>query len=332
MASRGSSRPVSAPPLEPTQTQQGAINKSKRRRPNTACAECRKSHFKCEGVPPCQQCRRKGVKCYFPVGSVEKIRMLEEAVAGLKNEVEFHKSQALLAENRYTILISWWDLTNKQMGPTPKKSWFSHRYLQAAKCFQSMALLSTELIVNPDQKDVIIPQLFELEKSVLGDRRDGEVIYLTRALITYNHLAQIFYTAKHLDWAQIYADKLDQIILDSFPLLPMIDQELLSNSTQISAVIKTEINNRATANLLLQQQQQSHIVQIQPLPNYQLLQMQQPQQLPHSGDMVFEIMPPLRQHNQLTPSVHSSFHRYNPTSRHTFNGNVMIPTPVISES
>jgi len=182
------------------------------------------------------------VKCYFPVGSVEKIRLLEDAVVTLTGEVEYHKTQTQLADYRFQLLVSWWDLNNTQLLPVLRQGWQnSQRSLHTYRCFQSLALLATELVMNPQRKDVLLPQLQNLEAGVLEETQEGEVTHLVKALIIYHHLANMFFQARLMEWAKLYASKIDKSLKDNFPLLAIVDQDLLTNCIQIAARVSSDV-------------------------------------------------------------------------------------------
>jgi len=244
--------------------------KYKRRRPNTACAECRKSHFKCEGVPPCQQCTKKGVQCYFPVGSAEKIKILEQSLAALQKESNFHQNQCKTTELKLGLLASWWQVNQNMFIPTLKQNGYSQNHLRKSKTFQNLILLGQELISYPQHQDVLLPQMIELERHIVEENTDREksnqentrsyqnrfenteiitetekssVIRCMKSLAVCNYMGTMFYNAGQMELSAFYANKIDNLLLTGFGLLNELDQELLSSSIQLVARIKRNDTN-----------------------------------------------------------------------------------------
>lgn len=71
-----------------------------------SCLPCRKKKKKCDRIYPCQNCQRAGAECAFasrrpssrkvvPLGAMERLRRLEDAIGTLRSELKLESSPAV---------------------------------------------------------------------------------------------------------------------------------------------------------------------------------------------------------------------------------------------
>ncbi|KAL6068021.1 hypothetical protein QOT17_008502 [Balamuthia mandrillaris] len=217
-------------------------DKQKRRKPNTACTSCRKSHFKCDGKTPCSRCVQKGRphECQLPVASMQKIKLLEEETARVKEQNKHYAQELKLKDYELRLFTYWWHVANTEFMPlfmTLSSTWmyvgdggvqlqYNSELAQALEKLPSLVyecIVALSPLTGADRQKDVLSQLQLCEdtflRSIYSSSSSPNLhlrgLYLCTAYVLYRHLAANFWNAELEEPAIYYARKIQTLNEDA---------------------------------------------------------------------------------------------------------------------
>lgn len=159
----------------------GAFETGERRKPNTACYQCRKGHFRCIGNFPCERCQERGLTCTPLIGTQATVLRLERDIHAISHEL------ATLKTLRNSTRLSQESLLEQ----TPETS-------KSFDTFNKLAEVADDLLLHPDHYRTLYPILVSLEREFVGHPSDGIVMFLYKSLQVNFQLFALFCSSPSL--------------------------------------------------------------------------------------------------------------------------------------